>query len=206
MPLLTYSAPSFPFTAFTKIISADVNTMFTDIRTLLNTTGLDNTNIQNAGINPLTKLSLSGGTLGQFLSNNGSAVIWASNPLTTQFNVVFGSAAQVTAGTATHSTFSSWTQTAGDRVLILPGYNETANWSLSVANLYIVAMGRGATITGTLTFTSGADYCLWFGGKITDNITINSGADGVEMYGFVQANGKTATNNGTASVAFGVRE
>lgn len=67
MPALTYSSSNFPFTPFTKIYSADVNTCFTDIRTLLNTTGLDDTNIQNAGITRSTKLKV--GTANYVLKN-----------------------------------------------------------------------------------------------------------------------------------------
>lgn len=54
MPLLTYSFPD--FTANTLIQSAQVNAKYTDIKTLLNTTGLDDLNIQAAGITRATKL------------------------------------------------------------------------------------------------------------------------------------------------------
>lgn len=54
MPLLVYSYP--PFVANTVIQSAKVNAKFSDISTLLNTTGLDDTNLQNAGITRSTKL------------------------------------------------------------------------------------------------------------------------------------------------------
>lgn len=54
MPALTYSYP--PFTPNTVISSTKVNAKFTDISTLLNTTGLDDTNIQNAGITRASKL------------------------------------------------------------------------------------------------------------------------------------------------------
>lgn len=70
MPILSYTASDFPFTPFTKILSNSVNTCFTDIRTLLNTTGLDDTNIQNAGITRATKLKV--GTVNAILINNNS--------------------------------------------------------------------------------------------------------------------------------------
>lgn len=54
MPLLVYSYPD--FTANTVIASAKVNAKYNDIKTLLNTTGLDDTNIQDAGITRATKL------------------------------------------------------------------------------------------------------------------------------------------------------
>lgn len=51
MPLLNYSAiTSFPFQPFTKIYSSDINSMFSTIQTLLNTTKLDSTNIQTHGL------------------------------------------------------------------------------------------------------------------------------------------------------------
>ena len=70
MPALVYTSANFPFTPFTKIYSADVNTCFVDIRTLLNTTGLDDTNLQNAGITRATKLKT--GTAGYVLINHAS--------------------------------------------------------------------------------------------------------------------------------------
>jgi hypothetical protein len=48
MPLLSYSAiTNYPFQPFTKIYSSDINSMFSTIQTLLNTTKLDMTNIQS---------------------------------------------------------------------------------------------------------------------------------------------------------------
>lgn len=48
MPLLSYSAiTDFPFQPFSKIYSSDINSMFTTIQTLLNTTKLDMTNMQS---------------------------------------------------------------------------------------------------------------------------------------------------------------
>jgi hypothetical protein len=73
VPALTYSASGFPFTAFTKILSADVNTCFTDIRTLLNTTGLDDTNLAAAGITRATKLKT--GTADYVLINSGTGTM-----------------------------------------------------------------------------------------------------------------------------------
>jgi hypothetical protein len=54
MPLLTYSNP--PFTPNTVIRSALVNAKYTDIQTLLNTTKLDDVNLQDAGITRSSKL------------------------------------------------------------------------------------------------------------------------------------------------------
>ena len=48
MPTLSY--PSGDFQPFTKILSAEVNGKFNAIRTLLNTTKLDSTNVQQYGL------------------------------------------------------------------------------------------------------------------------------------------------------------
>lgn len=65
MPLLVYSYPD--FTPNTVILSARVNAKFNDISTLLNTTKLDDTNIQDAGITRSTKLKV--GTANYVLIN-----------------------------------------------------------------------------------------------------------------------------------------
>ena len=49
MPVLTY--PSSDFQPFTRILSSEVNGKFTAIKTLLNTTGLNYTNVQTGGLN-----------------------------------------------------------------------------------------------------------------------------------------------------------
>lgn len=56
MPLLVYTAPGFPFIPFTIIHASDHNALFSDIRTLLNVTKLDDVNIQDDGITAATKL------------------------------------------------------------------------------------------------------------------------------------------------------
>lgn len=55
MPALTYSVAD--FVAFTKIKSAEVNAKYSDIQTLLNTTKLDDFNLQDGGITRGTKLA-----------------------------------------------------------------------------------------------------------------------------------------------------
>jgi hypothetical protein len=82
MPLLTFSSSNFPFTAFTKIYSADVDSCFTDIRSRFNwsggtdaTTGLDDSNIQSntvasGGLTRSTKLKA--GTANYVVINDSS--------------------------------------------------------------------------------------------------------------------------------------
>lgn len=71
MPLLTYSYPD--FTPNTVILSAQVNAKYQDIKTLLNTTKLDDTNLQDAGITRATKLKL--GTADHVLINDGTGAM-----------------------------------------------------------------------------------------------------------------------------------
>lgn len=71
MPLLTY--PTSDFVPFTKILSADMNGKLNAIKTLLNVTGLDDTNIQNVGITRATKLKT--GTASYVIINDGTGAM-----------------------------------------------------------------------------------------------------------------------------------
>lgn len=68
MPTFAYSNSD--FVAFTKARAADVNTRFNDIKTFFNTTKLDDSNIQDAGITRATKLKV--GTANGFVINNST--------------------------------------------------------------------------------------------------------------------------------------
>jgi hypothetical protein len=68
MPLLIYSYPD--FVPFTVIKSAQINAKYNDIKTLLNVTKLDDTNIQDAGITRATKLKA--GTPNYILLNDNT--------------------------------------------------------------------------------------------------------------------------------------
>lgn len=204
MPLLSYTAiTDYPFQPFTKIYSSDINAMFAAIQTLLNTTKLDNTNIQNLGISA-TKLSPSGGSAGQFLANNGSAIVYVGSPLTSQYNVIIGSAANVSAGVATNSTFASWTPVSGDRVLLLPTYTGTENVTITASNILLVGLGASCIITGTLTLDTGSNESMVSGLRITDNMTINSNKCHADR--MILASGKTFIDNGTSNLVEGIRE
>ena len=201
MPLLTYTSSGFPFVPFTKILSADVNQCFNDIKTLFNTTGLDDTNLQNAGISPLTKLKSTGAAAGQALGYNGTALAWITVGLGNAFNVIFGSAAQVTSGVATNSTVGSWTQADGDRVLVLPGYTESASWTLT-KKVYIQGLGNTSQITGGVTFATGSTNSEIKDCRITTGVTMNSGVVGVIVKSVWFPAGITFTDNSTALANF----
>ena len=196
MPALSYSVSD--FTPFTKIRSADVNTRFNDIKTLLNTTGLDDTNLQNAGITPTTKLKVTGATAGQVLGYNGtgSSPSWVTVGLGNAFNVIFGSSAQVTAGVATHSAVASWTQADGDRVLVLPGYSESASWTLT-KKVFVMGLGNTSQITGSITLSTGSSKSEIKDLRVTTGITVNSGIDGCVIKDVWFPTGQTFTDNAT---------
>lgn len=204
MPTFTYSNSD--FVAFTKARASDVNTRFNDIKTFFNTTGLDYTNLQTGGVRN-TNLSGNGASTGQFLAYNGTIVTWTNNPLSSQFNRVVGSAAQVSAGTAGYSTIASAISaaSAGDRILILPEYATTENVSVN-KKLYISGLGHTSVITGTVTFTSAADYSYLTNVKVTDNITLDSGADGIFINNIWFASGKTFTDNGSGNLLEAIQE
>lgn len=79
MPALVYSYAD--FVANTKILSAQVNAKFNDIKTLLNTTKIDDDNIQNAGITRATKLKL--GTASHVVINDGTGAMSSEAQLST---------------------------------------------------------------------------------------------------------------------------
>ncbi len=187
------------FVPFTKILSAQMNANFTAIATLLNTTKLDSTNIQDLGIT-LSKLAQSSAVAGQFAAWNGSAWVPAGNPVSSQYNVIFGSAAQVTAGTATHSTVASWAQADGDRVLILPQYSESANWTVT-KKVQIYGLGNTSQITGSLTFATGSTASAAQNCRITTGVTIDSGITSVIVDNVWFPSGQTFTDNSTVALS-----
>lgn len=73
MPLLSYTSSDFPFQPFTKIFSADINQCFNDVKTLLNVTGLDDTNLAANGITRGTKLKT--GTANYVVINDGTGAM-----------------------------------------------------------------------------------------------------------------------------------
>lgn len=93
MPALVY--PTSDFQPFTKILSSEVNGKFNAIKTLLNTTGLDSTNVQVGGLN---RNRLTTDTAYAVVANNSLGVMTVVAPLTNTA-VYYNSSAQATAGT-----------------------------------------------------------------------------------------------------------
>lgn len=118
---------------------------------------------------------------------------------------VLGSAAQVTAGTATHSTWASLIAAAssGDSVKVLVG-----TWTESVSitkTLYIEGSGYGSNLTGTVTFT-GANRCLLAGIRASGDITLDSSSTLNSVRDVWLASGKTFVDNGTGNLLSGFQE
>lgn len=173
------------FIPFTKIVSAQMNANFTAITTLLNTTKLDDDNLQALGIS-LSKLKQSSATTGQVPVWNGSAWQAASVGLAAVYNYILGSSADVTAGVATNTTFAGITQADGDRILILPGYATTENWTVT-KQISVMGGGYGSRINGTVTFSSAADRCMFKNMRISDTVTLQAGADQVWIECFLDS-------------------
>jgi len=193
MPFLNYTYP--PFVAFTVIKSAEVNAKYEDIRTLLNVTKLDDDNIQNAGITRATKLKtgsanalivnngsgamseLTAGAAGTIIASQGAGLplIFISNPLTTVFPFVVGSAADVTAGVAQYSSIvtAENAMTNGDTMLILKTYVGVEALATS-KKIRIVGQGPTTRIDGSVS-VSGVDFEM-HDLRVTGAITLSSGA------------------------------
>lgn len=162
---------------------------------------------------PLTKigpytLPLSDGTPGQFLSTDGSYNMSWDTPAggKSLYAAVVGSAAQVTAKVATHSSLQAAIDavSSGDAIFILTGtYSETITIN---KQLSLLGEGHGTVINGTVNIQSGSDYSLIKFVKFTDNVVIDSGATGNIISEFWLASGKTITDNSTDELIFGMGE
>lgn len=150
-----------------------------------------------------TLLTLQMDTGGAWLAVASGAV---SNRVAALYKVVIGSAAQVTSGAATHSTWASGLAACadGDNVLVLVGA-----WTenITVSNkINITGSGYGTVLTGTVTFASGSDDSVFQEIKFTGNLTINSGVNIAQILSFWLGNTSTITDNGTGTFIQGVQE
>lgn len=142
-----------------------------------------------------------------YLDTGSTYIALASGTkLSTLFPIILGSSAQVTAGSATHSTWATAISAAsdGDFILVLEG-SWTENVSIS-KRLCIAGQGNGSVIDGTLTFTTAANNASLTSVRVNDNITLDSGADYINLTNFWQATGKTVTDSGTGNYIQGIRE
>lgn len=101
-----------------------------------------------------------------------------SNKLIGLYDAIVGSAAQVTAGAATHSSLQAAHDAvvAGSNILVLNNVSLSGNTTLS-KRLMIQGKGPGSVLSGNLTINSGAlgSVIKWL--KVGGDVTFNSGAD-----------------------------
>lgn len=158
-------------------------------------------------IGPYT-LPLADGSPGQFLATDGAYNMSWDTPAggKTLFFAVVGSAAQVTAKVATHSSLQAAINAApsGQSIFILNG-TYTENITLN-KQLGIMGQGRGCVVNGTWNIQAGSDYSMIKFVKFMDNVTIDSGAIGNIVSDFWIANGKTVTDNGLDELILGMGE
>lgn len=150
-------------------------------------------------------------TLANIAFDNGGTWIYVASGATTSrvasvWNFVLGSAAQVTSGAATHSTWASVIAAASatDTIKVLAGA-----WTENVTidrQLNISGNGYGSNLTGTITFTSAATRSVLKGIRISDNITLAASANLIKVEDIWFAAGKTFIDNGTGNLVEGFQE
>jgi uncharacterized protein YhbP (UPF0306 family) len=131
----------------------------------------------------------------QITSGGTSSFVGGYVPL---FDAVIGSAAQVTGGIATHSTFASAIAavSANGTIRVLPGaWTENVNVTKT---LTILGSGYGSVVTGTLTLTA-ADHCTIKGIQFTGSVTLDSSTDGSIVQECFIGSSSTCTDNGTGN-------
>jgi hypothetical protein len=119
-----------------------------------------------------------------------------SNKLIGLYDAIVGSSAQVTAGTATHSSLQAAHDAvvAGSNILVLNNVTLSGNTTLT-KQLLITGKGIGSVLTGTITFNSGSAGTIVERLKITSTITFN--VDNCYMKMVYQTTGQTLTNDGS---------
>jgi hypothetical protein len=117
----------------------------------------------------------------------------------TGWDAVVGTAAQVTAGQATHSSIQAAHDaiSAGGEILLL-SVTDAENLNIS-KQCTIVGKGYGSYINGDVTFASGADCSLLHKVRIGGNITVNTGVSNVMFVDSWIASSSVVTDNGTSS-------
>lgn len=121
-------------------------------------------------------------------------------------NIVVGTYAQVTAGVASHSTWTAAIAAAasGDTVR---GLNATWVENVTVTKqLQIVGLGYGTYINGSLTLNSSASHCTITGLRVNNDVTLDSGADANVMRDIFLPVDKTFVDNGDGNLLEGMQE
>lgn len=151
MPNLTYTVAD--FLPFTKIISADVNSRFSDIKTLLNTTGLTSTNIQQYG---LTRDRIVQTSANQVLINDGTGAMSSEAQL-----------ALSRGGTAVD--LSSLAGNAGSAIIVNTGETALQYGSPLQQTLTESLSGVVSSLTAGEAITANDAVCLDIGKDVTNS-------------------------------------
>lgn len=143
MPNLNYTVADFQ--PLTKIISSDVNSRFNDVKTLLNTTGLDSTNIQQFG---LTRDRLAKATANQVVINDGVGALTSEAQLA------------ISRGGLGSDLSGSLSSNSGNAIIVNPAGNALLFGTPTTDRLTETFTGDVSTLTAGEAITSGAAVCL----------------------------------------------
>ena len=130
----------------------------------------------------------------------------ASDKIDAIYDAIVGSAAQVTANVATHSTLAAAIAavSAGDQILLLD-VTTTENITLA-KKVTIVGKGEASVLDGTLQLSSGAGLSVIKNLKVTGNITIDSGVNNVNLSEIFVSAGVVISDSGTGNWVFAFEE
>lgn len=139
-----------------------------------------------------------------------SGAAWISlavgNRVGALYDFVVGTAGQVAAGIATHSTWASAiaAAVAGQSIKILEG-----TWVENVTitkQLYIEGNGYGSYLNGSFTFDTSSDRSYLTRIRVNDNITLNSAVTLCKVDDSWLPSGKSFVDNGTGNLVEGFQE
>jgi len=137
----------------------------------------------DAGGNSYLHLPWAGQTLApnEIIRLGGSGSTQALDRQNAFFDAIVGTAGQVTAGIATHTSLQAVDDDVaivdGDSVLYLK--NSIVGPVIITKKLYIEGLGHNSEIDGALTFATSADFSSISGIRITGDITFDSGTEGI---------------------------
>ncbi len=147
---------------------------------------------------------------GTALYYNGSDYVWQSvaTAKKTKYDVVVGSAAEVTAGSADYSSLQGAINTlpTGGSILVSSNYSTVENITISTDSILIEGQGNKSVINGTVTLSATTDNCSISNLRITGNVTLTAGCKYNILTNFWVPSSATITDNGTSNYIVGIQE